>query len=96
MVTLSPIQSIVVVTSPIGDHAPPELAAMIIKPANQIRIFLSLITFCRIVIKTMVAVRLSIMADKMKAKVAKIHSSPFLVVVRMKFLMVKTIVFLEK
>ena len=29
--TFLPIQSIVVVTSPMGDHAPPALAAMIIK-----------------------------------------------------------------
>ena len=32
VVICPPIQSIVVVTSPIGDHAPPELAAMITTP----------------------------------------------------------------
>ena len=33
--TLSPIHNIVVVTSPIGDHAPPAFAAIMIKPAYQ-------------------------------------------------------------
>ena len=33
-VTWPPIQSMIVVTSPIGDQAPPALAAIIIIPAN--------------------------------------------------------------
>ena len=37
VVTLFAIQSIVVVTSPIGVQAPPAFAAMIIKPAYHIR-----------------------------------------------------------
>ena len=64
-----------VVTSPIGDHAPPALAAIIINPANQILVSLSGTTFCKIVIKTIVAVKLSIMAERTKAKIAKIHSN---------------------
>ena len=41
-VTWPPIQSIMVVTSPIGDHAPPALAAIIIIPANiQYHFFLN-------------------------------------------------------
>src|SRR5690606_30950784 len=35
VVTLSPIQSMVVVTSPIGDQAPPAFAAITTIPANQ-------------------------------------------------------------
>ena len=89
VVTLSPIHSMVVVTSPIGDQAPPALAAIIISPANHARVFRSKITFCRMVIKTMVAVRLSIIADKIKARMAKIHNKPFFWVVLIKFLIVK-------
>ena len=44
-VTLSAIQSIVVVTSPIGDHAPPAFAAITIKPANHNLKFLSFMIF---------------------------------------------------
>ena len=36
VLTLLPIQSMVVVTSPMGEKAPPAFAAMMIKPANQI------------------------------------------------------------
>ena len=45
VVTLSPIQSIVVVTSPIGDQAPPAFAEMIISPANHILVLRTMITF---------------------------------------------------
>ena len=41
VVTFLPIQSIVVVTSPIGDQAPPALAATIISPANHSRVLRS-------------------------------------------------------
>ena len=44
--TFLPIQSIVVVTSPIGDQAPPALAAITINAAYQILSFLSETTFC--------------------------------------------------
>ena len=45
VVTFSPIHNIVVVTSPIGDHAPPALAAMIINPTNHIRSLFSKLIF---------------------------------------------------
>ena len=75
VVTFFPIHNIVVVTSPIGDQAPPAFAAIIINPANQILVSLLGTTFCKIVIKTIVAVKLSIMAERTKAKIAKIHSN---------------------
>ena len=68
----------VVVTSPIGDQAPPAFAAITISPENHNLVSRFLITFCKIVINTMVAVRLSIIADKTKAKMEKITNSPFL------------------
>ena len=43
--TLSAIQSIVVVTSPIGDQAPPAFAAITINPANHNLKFLFFIIF---------------------------------------------------
>ena len=77
VVTLFPIHNIVVVTSPMGDQAPPALAAMIINPANHILVSRFLMTLCRIVINTIVAVRLSIIADKTKANIEKIKSNPY-------------------
>ena len=77
--TLSPIQSIVVVTSPIGDQAPPALAATTIRAAYQILNFLSETTFCKMEIKTIVAVRLSIIADKIKANPLNTHKIAFFV-----------------
>ena len=71
--TLFPIQSIVVVMSPIGDHAPPALAAIIIKPAYHNFKDLTLTSFCKRVISTIVAVRLSIIAERTKASNPKIH-----------------------
>ena len=41
VVTLLAIHNMVVVTSPIGEKAPPALAATTISPANQSRIFRS-------------------------------------------------------
>ena len=72
-VTLSAIHNIVVVISPIGDQAPPAFAAMIIKPEYHNFRFLSLTIFCRRVISTIVAVKLSIIADRTNAKIPKIH-----------------------
>ena len=89
VVTLSPIHSIVVVTSPMGDHAPPALAVIIIIPTYQILSSLSLISFVKIEINTMVAVKLSIIADRIKARIATIQSNVFLLLVRMNFLMVE-------
>ena len=63
----------VVVISPIGDHAPPALAAIIIKPAYHNFNDLTFTSFCRRVINTIVAVRLSIIAERTKANAPKIH-----------------------
>ncbi len=52
VVTFFPIHNMVVVTSPIGDQAPPAFAAIMINPANQILVSLLGTTFCKIVIKT--------------------------------------------
>ena len=79
VVTFLPIHSIVVVTSPIGDHAPPALAAIIIIAAYHNLKFLFDTTFCNIEISTIVAVRLSMIADKINAKPEKTHKIPFLV-----------------
>ena len=78
-----------VVTSPIGDHAPPAFAATIIKPANHNLVSLLDITFCKIVMRTIVAVKLSIIADRINANIEKIHNNPFLLLVFIKFLIVK-------
>ena len=69
----------VVVTSPIGDQAPPALAATTISAAYQILSFLSETTFCKIEIRTIVAVRLSIIADNIKANPLNTHKIAFLV-----------------
>ena len=61
-----PIHSIVVVTSPMGDHAPPAFAATTIIPANNIRSSLSSIIFRMRETITMVEVKLSNTADKKK------------------------------
>ena len=88
--TFLPIQSIVVVTSPIGDQAPPALAAMIISPANQILSLFSGTSFLKIVTKTIVAVRLSMIAERMKARMHMIHSSErFLLVLMKRFIVEK-------
>ena len=75
VVTFLPIQSIVVVTSPIGDHAPPALAAITISPANHNLSSLFKIIFLKIVINTIVAVRLSMMAERIKARKENIQSN---------------------
>ena len=73
VVTFSPIQSIVVVTSPIGDHAPPAFAAITINPAYHNLSDLFGTNFWRIEISTIVAVRLSMIADKTNASIEKTH-----------------------
>ncbi len=70
-----------VVTSPIGDQAPPALAAMIIIPANNQRSALSFISFRITAAITMEVVRLSKAAEKKKVVKAKIHISFTLFVV---------------
>ena len=69
------------VTSPIGDQAPPALAAIIIRPAYQILSLFLDSNFLRIVIKTIVAVRLSMIAESINAKMQIIHNSVFLLLV---------------
>ncbi|MBV6484739.1 MAG: hypothetical protein KFKLKKLM_01253 [Flavobacteriales bacterium] len=88
-VTFFPIQSIVVVTSPIGDQAPPALAAIIIKPAYHILSFASGNSFLKMVINTMVAVRLSIIEDNKKPKIQTIQSSVLFLLVLTKLFMVE-------
>ena len=78
VLTLFPIQSMVVVTSPIGDQAPPAFAATMINPANQIRSSLFFTIFCKMEINTMVAVKLSIIADNKNANPENIHNNVFL------------------
>ena len=78
----------VVVTSPMGDQAPPAFAAITINPTNQIRVSRTLMTFCKIVIKTMVAVKLSMIAESIKASIENINNKPFLLLVLIKLLMV--------
>ena len=86
MLTFSPIHNIVVVISPIGDQAPPAFAATIIIPAYHSFKFLSFISFWRIVINTIVAVRLSIIADRKNAKKHIIQRIFTLFFVEMSFL----------
>src|SRR5690606_33119116 len=83
VVTWPPFHSIMVVTSPMGDHAPPELAAIIIKLAkNQRSIFLS-INLRRMATITIVVVRLSNTADRKKVTSDRIQSRATIFFVRM-------------
>src|SRR5438105_14074465 len=59
-----PIHSMVVVTSPMGVHAPPALAAITIIPAKNIRMCLSGISFLINDTITMEVVRLSKMEER--------------------------------
>lgn len=61
-----PIHNMVVVTSPNGDHAPPELAEIIIIDTNHKRSFLSEISFWHNDVITIAVVRLSSIADRKK------------------------------
>jgi hypothetical protein len=72
-----PIHNIVVVTSPIGVHAPPALAAMMIIPAKNNRI--SLFGMSVLINETMTidVVRLSSTADKKNVIQQIIHKSNF-------------------
>ena len=76
--TFLAIQSMVVVTSPIGDQAPPALAAITTIEAYHIRSPLSLINLRNKVTNTIVAVKLSIMAESTKARIPIIQSNDFL------------------
>src|SRR5688500_18098248 len=79
-----PIQSIVVVTSPIGDHAPPAFAAITIIPAKNNRIFLFGTNFLTSETITIAVVRLSSNADRKKVTQQITHNRVlgFLVLMR--------------
>lgn len=70
-----PIQSMVVVTSPIGDHAPPAFTAMMTSPANTSRSSRFGNIFDKREIMTIVVVRLSKIADRKKLTNPTIHSN---------------------
>ena len=80
-----PIHSIVVVTSPIGDQAPPELAAMTMMPAKNRRssCLASSLRISEII--TMVVVRLSSIALRKKVTKPTSHISVDSSVVRMRW-----------
>ncbi len=61
---LLPIQSMVVVTSPRGDHAPPAFAAITVMPTKNNRVSFKAIFFLNSETITMVVVRLSSRADR--------------------------------
>ena len=81
VVSWPPIQSIVVVTSPIGDQAPPALAEIITIPAKIHLVSLSLISFLNKEIITIDVVRLSSTAEKKKVIMQIIQSSLTLLLV---------------
>ena len=65
----------IVVTSPIGDHAHPALADKITTPANIHKSFLSLIIFGINAAITIAVVRLSRAAEKKNVITLKIHNN---------------------
>ena len=79
-----PIHSMVVVTSPIGDQAPPALAAMTTIPAKNQRSRWSPISLRNSEIITMVVVRLSSTAERKKVMKPISHSSVTRLWVRMR------------
>ena len=68
-----PIQSMVVVMSPIGDQAPPAFAAMTTTPAKTHRVSLSSTNFLNSETMTMEVVRLSKTAEKKNVRMLKIQ-----------------------
>jgi len=79
---ISPLfHSIMVVTSPIGENAPPEFAAIITSEAYIMRSFFSFTSLRNIIIITIDVVRLSRMADRMNVMNAMRQSSFFLLLV---------------
>ena len=80
----------IVVTSPIGDHAPPAFADKMIMPANSHLSSLSLIIFPISVAITIAVVKLSKAAEKKKVIVHKIHINlTFLVVLILSVIIAK-------
>src|SRR5690606_16441837 len=78
-----PIHSIVVVTSPIGDQAPPALAATTMSPAKNRRVSRLATSFRVSDTITMVVVRLSRIADRKNVTQQITHSRVFAFFVRM-------------
>ena len=76
-----PIQSIVVVTSPMGDHAPPALAAITMIPAKNQRSSLRPNIFRLTAIITIVVVRLSSTALRKNVTKPIIHNRVVIFVV---------------
>jgi hypothetical protein len=76
------IQSIVVVTSPIGDQAPPALAAITTRLTYQMRSSRLVMSLRRSVTRMIVAVRLSMTEDRINPPIPVIHSSLRLLCVR--------------
>ena len=74
-------QSMMVVTSPIGENAPPELAAMMTSEAYMTRSLRSLTSLRNIIIITIEVVRLSRMALRIKVMMAIRHSNERLLLV---------------
>ncbi len=79
--TRSPIHSIVVVTSPIGDQAPPALAAITPIQTNQRRSILSGTNRLKSETNTIVEAKLSRVADKKNASIQTNQSIFFLLFV---------------
>ena len=86
LLTFPDIHNIVVVTSPMGDQAPPALAAIIVMPAYHKRSSLLGINFLSTVMITIVVVRLSIIADRKKVSKPIVHKSDRLFLLAMIFL----------
>ncbi len=75
VVTWPPIHSIVVVTSPMGDQAPPAFAASTTIPAKNQRVSLSAMSLRNKLTMTMAVVRLSSTEDRKKVMKETIHSN---------------------
>ena len=76
--TFSSIHSMMVVTSPMGENAPPAFAAITMRPANSQRSFWSLSKRRSIITMMMVVVMLSSTADMTNDSEHRIHKSCFL------------------
>ena len=73
--TLPLIQSMMVVTSPIGENAPPALAARIIMPAYLSLVSLSVMIVLRTMVMTMLVVMLSRSAERMNVSPTTFQSN---------------------
>ena len=87
VVTCPLIQSMMVVTSPMGLQAPPALAARMTMPAKSQRSFLSAMSLRRSATMTMAVVMLSSRAERKKVRMETTQRSFFLSVVLMRSVM---------